>query len=86
MKKLSETQMDEIEAVKHYIRYVNSNPLVEDFEIFDAILRLQVIGEKYILNGYEEKDMDSLLELEDMKDLMQKFLARLTKKLNIPND
>lgn len=86
MKKLSERDMDEIEAVKHYMRYVNTNPDVEDFEIWDAILRLQSVGEKYVLNGYEEKEMEHLLELHEMKDLMRKFFARLRRKLNMPND
>ena len=40
MKKLTERDMDEIEALQHYIKYVNTNPDVQAFEIYDAIFRL----------------------------------------------
>jgi hypothetical protein len=86
LRKLNERDQDEVECVKHFIRYVNTNPDIEDFEILDAIIRLNTIGNKFINNGYDETEVDDLLDFDDMKDLMRNFFTKARNNLNIEVD
>lgn len=82
MRPLREDERDEIESVKHFIKYVNSNHEAEGFEVWAAMLKIQAISEKYILNGTAtEEELAELLEIDDMKELLQKLMSHIKKFL-----
>lgn len=85
-KRLNERDIDYIEAVKHYVRFVNCNPEAEDNDYLDAFFRIKILADKYIFNGYNEKDIEDILDAEDLQDLMKNFCHKLRNNLNIDFD
>lgn len=82
MRDLSEVERDEIEAIKHYVKYVITKPNVEDYKIWDAILKLEDMSKKYVLSGIiKEKELNELFDLDDSKELVQKLFSMLCKHI-----
>jgi hypothetical protein len=78
----NEREIDEIISIKHFVLYLNNNPDVKDYELWDGLKRLESISNKYLLKGIGNKDIDDLMDLEDMKELVDKFFLRLTNALS----
>jgi|GEM_PF-5139691 len=78
MRALREDERDEIECVKHLIKYVNTKPNIESHEIWNAVLQLNDIGKKYVIsNIVSQKELNELCDLDDMKELIEKLMFRL---------
>jgi hypothetical protein len=69
--------MDEIESVQHYIKYVSTKPGVDLFELYDAVMKLTEIGNKFALNGYNEEEISKLINLDDMKEVVISFIEKI---------
>jgi hypothetical protein len=79
---LREDERDEIESVKYLIKSVLFQPNVENFRIWEAVLKLKEIGEKYVISEIvTEEEIEELMEFDDMMDLMQKLLCRIESSL-----
>lgn len=76
--KLNEREQDEAEALSHYIKYLNTNPNVKDWELWDGLQRLDNMGSIFLEKNISEKEME-VLGLDDMKELIDKFFHRLMK-------
>ena len=78
MRPLREDERDEIEAVKYLIKYVNTKPNVEGFEVWNAVLKLDEIGRKYVLTGIvSEEELSELTDLEDSKELISRLMGKI---------
>ena len=78
MRSLNDDEIDEIESVKYFIKYVNLKPNVEGFKLWEAIQKLQDLDAKYIISGIvSEKELSDLLDLDDMKDVISKFMDNI---------
>lgn len=86
MKKLNERQIDEYTSLAHYIDYVLLNQDIKDYEIYDAVMRLNKAGQYLLANPNLEGEMDKLLKLDNMKDLIDKFMNMLMKRLKGKDD
>lgn len=83
MRALRDDERDEIESVKHLIKYVITKPNIESFKIWDAVTQLDEIGKKYVISGIvTEEELAELCDLEDIKYLMDKLFSILKKELN----
>lgn len=83
MRPLREDERDEIESVKHLIKYVLTKPNIEEFQIYGALKELEKIGKKYVLSGIvTEKELAELTDLDDSKELVEKFMSMLFKNIN----
>ncbi len=82
MKSLSDNEIDEIESIKYLIKYANTDPYIEDHELFEVVMKLNELGKKYVLSElYNNEEFDKILEIDDMKDLIEKFMNMLIKAL-----
>lgn len=71
---MMEDERDEIEAVRHLMKYVLIKHNVECSMIWRAILELEKIGHKYVLPGIAtEEELSELLDLEDMKEFVDNY-------------
>ncbi len=78
MRSLREDERDEIECVKHLIKYVITKPNVPAFKVWEAMKELETIGEKYVVSGIvTEEELNELIDLEDFKELIEKFMSLL---------
>jgi len=78
MRALREDERDEIQAVSYLIKHVLIKADVEGSMIWRAILELEKIGKKYVLNDTcTEDELSELLELDDMKDLVRKLYSKI---------
>lgn len=77
MRPLREDERDEIESVKHLIKYVITKQDIEAYKIWDAVLQLNSIGEKYVsTNTVTESELSELCDLDDMKELVTKLMSK----------
>lgn len=81
MKKMNEREIEEIEALNHYIKYLKLNPDVKDFELWDGVQRLEKLGQRIISGEINEKEVDKILDLNDMKELIENFMNMLIKRV-----
>lgn len=87
MRTLREDERDEIESVKHLIKYVLTKPDIQAYQIWGAILELDKVGKRFVLSGIvTETELSELLELEDMKELMQRFMLEIRKHLELESE
>ena len=78
MRPLREDERDEIEALKYLIKHVNTKPNVEGFRIWEAMLEVQRIGNKYVMSKIvTEEELGELLDLDDMKELLSKLSGKI---------
>ena len=78
MRNLREDERDEIEAVKHLIKHVITKPNVEAFMLYEAVIELNRIGQKYVIGGIvSDNELNELLDLDDMKEVIEKFLGKV---------
>ena len=79
---LREDERDEIECVKHYIKYINTKPNVQLYEIWSAVLKLEEIGNKYVMSNIaSEQELSELICLDEMKDLASVLFSRINEEL-----
>jgi hypothetical protein len=82
MRALLEIERDEIEAVSHFIKHVLTKTDVEDFKVWEAVKELERVSHKYVVSKIiTEKELDELLDLEEMKELMSKLFEIIKKRL-----
>jgi len=87
MRALREDERDEIESVKHFLKYINSNSNVHPFEIWEGMMKVKDITEKYIVSEIaSEEELSELIEVDDIKDVLFKLLALLKKHLKDKED
>lgn len=87
MRTLREDERDEIESVKHLVKYINTKPDVQDFEVYNALMQLDKIAKKYVIsNIVTEDELDELIEVDDLKELIGRFMNMLIKHLRMKND
>ncbi len=82
MRQLREDERDEIEAAKYFIRYVNSSKDAPGFEVWHAMMKIKEIADKYVLSGIvSEEELNELIEVDDLKDVIEKLFMHLEKHL-----
>lgn len=82
MRSLTADERSEIESIKFLIKYTLSKPEIEDYKIWDAVEQLEQIGKKYVISEIvQQEELDELLDLDDMKELIEKFMTRLINHL-----
>lgn len=82
MRQLREDERDEIEAAKYFIKYVNSSKDALGFEVWHAMMKIKEIADKYVLNGIvSEEELNELIEVDDIKDVVQKLFMHLQNHL-----
>lgn len=87
MRPLREDERDEIEAAKHFIKYVNSSKDVPGFEIWHAMMKLKEVSEKYVIPGVvSEEELNELIEVDDLKEVIMKLFSHLEKYLKEKED
>lgn len=80
MRPLTDDEIDEIESLGHLIKYTNMKPDIKDFEIWHCMKEMEAVGKKYVLSGIaKEEEINILINLDDMKDLVEKFFKNLEK-------
>lgn len=83
--KYNEKELDEFESTKYFIKYLITKPDVEDYELYDGLMRLNEIGKKVIdredTSKEEKSEIDSIMDLDDMKELVDMFFSRFQKIL-----
>lgn len=78
MRSLREDERDEFECVKYLIKYVITKPNIPAFKVLEAMKELETIGEKYVVSGIvTEEELSELIDLEDFKELIEKFMSIL---------
>lgn len=81
MNSLNDNEKDEIESIKHKIKYILKKPNVQDLEIYRVIMELDEIGKKYIIsNKYSQNEFNELMDLDDVKNLISRFLINIMQK------
>lgn len=87
MRQLREDERDEIESVKHFVKYVTSKQDIAGWEVWEAMMKIQIIGDKYVLTQIvSEEELSELLELDDMKDLFTKLVSHIKKFIKDKED
>jgi hypothetical protein len=87
MRSLREDERDEIESVSHFIKYINCKKNARDFEIFEAMLKLKELSEKYVeSNIVTEEELAQLSDIDDIKELVERFLVKLKESLKRANN
>ena len=82
MRPLREDERDEIEAVKHLIKYVITSRNIKEFEMWNAVKKLEELGKKYVLTGIvSEEELCELTDLDDNKELVSKLMNILIRYL-----
>ncbi len=92
--KLTERDLDEMQAARHYIKYLLTKPELKDWEVFDGMMRLDSIGKMLLNRGMNEENQKALddetkgtgPDLDDMKELAKLFFEMLEKKLDFSID
>ena len=78
MRSLREDERDEIESVKHLIKHVITKPNIEGFKIWEAVLGLSEIAEKYVVSGIvSEEELNELTDIDDVKELITKLMGKI---------
>lgn len=75
IQKFNERELEEMEALSHYIKYVLSDSQIEDWKVWDCIKKLEGIGKKMIERNVQDKEMPPYLKLDEMKELIQKLFS-----------
>lgn len=87
MRQLREDERDEIESIKHFVKYVNSKHDVEGWEIWAAMMKVEQLGKKYVLTEIvTEEELSELIDTDDIKEILMKLLAQFTKYLKEKED
>lgn len=80
MRALREDERDEIESLKYFLKYINSKANAEGWEVWEAMLKIQAMGDKYVITEIvSEAELSELLELDDMKEVFQKLVSHIKK-------
>lgn len=80
MRALREDERDEIESLKYFLKYINSKANDEGWEVWEAMLKIQAMGDKYVITEIvSEAELSELLELDDMKEVFQKLVSHIKK-------
>ncbi len=82
MRQLREDERDEIESIKHFVKYVNSKHDAAGWEIWEAMLKVEQLGKKFVLSGIvTEEELEELIDTDDIKDIILKLMSQLEKYL-----
>ena len=82
MRALREDERDEIESVKHFVKYVISRRDAPGWEIFDAMIKVAHIGNKYVMSEIvTEEELSELIDLEDVKEVLSKLTSKFKEDL-----
>jgi hypothetical protein len=80
MRALREDERDEIESLKHFLKYINSKANAEGWEVWEAMMKIQSMGDKYVLTHIvTEEELSELLDIEDMKEVFSKLISHIRK-------
>lgn len=82
MKKLNESELEELESIKFYVKYILTKPNPEEWEIHEGMKKLMEIEEKYDLQNTENEEINKILDIHDLKDYAELFFKILRKKLD----
>ena len=86
MRPLREDERDEIESVKHLIKYVLTKPNIEPFKVWEAVLQLDSIAKKYVLsNIIKEEELNELSVLTQLNISNMDFLSGNTQEIRPPD-
>ena len=77
MKKINESEKEEIEALNHYFKYINLKPNVCSQEITLCMMELNRVAEKYIGTDYDENEFDRIINMQDLKEFTIKIIEIL---------
>lgn len=81
-KVLKEDQINEIESLKHFIKHILLKKPIDIVDLYGCIIKMEEIGKKYILSGIcKENELSNILELNDLKEVMNLFMIQLNKKV-----
>jgi len=87
MRQLREDERDEIEAVKHFLKYVISKRDAEGYEVWEAMMKIEAIGHKYVIPEIvTEEEMAELIEVDDVKEILQKLMSLIKNFLKEKED
>jgi len=81
MMKLNEHEMEKVEALAHFVKYANLDPEIHDYQLYDAVMRLTKLGEKITEHPEIESQISEHLKLDDMKEVVEKFLLMLCNRV-----
>jgi hypothetical protein len=80
MRALREDERDEIESLKYFLKYINSKSNAEDWEVWEAMTKIQAMGDKYVLTEIvSEEELSELLDIDDVKEVFSKLLSPIKK-------
>lgn len=82
-RKLSENEIDEIQSMTYFIKYVNCSAYLPDYDLWNGMLFLDTILNKYLIDYYDADEVKGLIDKDDVKELYEKFTAMLRNKLEI---
>lgn len=81
---LNESEIEEMESVTHFIKYVQTKPNVEAWEVWSAVSKLNELAKKVVScpKKYNNKVLEKYAcPLDNMKNILEQFIQIIYKEL-----
>lgn len=75
---MKEQDREYLESLHFRAKSALLNPYIKDHEIFGILKKLAEIPEFMKINGYKDEELDAIFDLNEIKDLVEKFMLRFS--------
>lgn len=85
-RKLNEQEVEEVESIGHFIKYLLSKPNAQDHELWEGMMKMEAHARKMIIENIDENAYTGLIDLDDMKELVSRMVERIVEHISKESD